>query len=363
MRSLRQNFLIFFGAHSGQQRVAHERDRSTQRLWIAGAVSVLTMWGSYTSVDRSLLLLCMPYVCAIYGTLSLIYSRLLVVRPSGYVLAQYAFIVFDPLLTVVALVAAPTVCAPLNPLLTVQIVRCGIRYGVRIMWLSWASAVFGAALLLPASEFWMSQEQLTRSFILMLAITPLLFGPLISRLHIVTGELRVAATSDPLTGLGNRRMLADHLRLAQERAQRDSTMLSVMVLDLDNFKAVNDTLGHTTGDHLLERVASAIKRSSRAGDFLARVGGDEFVLLAEGLSTKDGVAQAEQIAAKLISTVQAVASEVCPTISVSASVGVNCWIYDRAATTSDAELVDHADRAMYSAKRGGKGRFVVAAEH
>jgi diguanylate cyclase (GGDEF)-like protein len=362
MRGLTQTLLTYFGAHSIQHRDAHERDRAVQRAWITIGISILTMWASYTTSHRSLVLLSTSYLSAFYAAASLVYLRSIQARPAGQVLAQYLFIVLDPALTVLALVAAPTVLAPLNPLLMVQIVRCGLRFGSRTMWLAWGATVLMCAALFPSSDFWMAEEQLMRSFVAMLAITPILFGPLIARLHQVTGELTAAATSDPLTGLGNRRMLSEHLRFAQARAQRDNSMLALLAVDLDNFKAVNDTLGHSTGDHLLEVVASSIKRGCRAGDFLARTGGDEFVLLAEGLSAKDGSSQAAQIAAKVISTVESAAAHACPTIKVTASVGVHCWIHDdRANAATESDLLDLADRAMYKAKRAGKARFVFAA--
>jgi diguanylate cyclase (GGDEF)-like protein len=192
-----------------------------------------------------------------------------------------------------------------------------------------------------------------------MCFTPLLFVPLIDKLHSMTEELRQAATSDQLTGLGNRRMLSEHLRLARERCIRDASMLAVLYIDLDNFKQVNDTLGHNIGDALLELIAKRLKKNCRSGDFLARVGGDEFVLLVEGLSKQTGTTQAEEIAKKLVATVQDCASEVAPRAGVSASVGIRCWTPDPHAMDHD-DLIDEADRAMYSAKRAGKSRVTLS---
>lgn len=356
-----QRAVIYLGAHLMPDRLAHEVDRAKQRFWIGTVLAILCLWSSTHSDSPSQLEQVVPYLCALYACLSVLYMRMLQARPDGFVLTQYFFLCLDPVLSVFGLFGAPQVLAAFNPLVMVQIVRSGIRYGHRVMHLSWFLSVLAAAVLFPASTYWMKDEPaLTRSFALMLAVTPLLFGPLVKHLHLLTRDLRDASTSDPLTGLGNRRMLAERLRLAQERAQRDKTMLAVMVFDLDNFKAVNDTLGHTTGDHLLEATAAALRRKSRNGDFLARVGGDEFVLLAEGLSASDGPSQAQRIADSLVETVRTVSEQVCPTIKVGTSVGVHCWVHGRNPAPHSSDLLDIADRAMYSAKRAGKGRVVMA---
>ncbi|MBK6616446.1 GGDEF domain-containing protein [Ottowia sp.] len=360
MIGLYQTAIAYFGAHSAHLRDKHEVDRAIQRAVIGGAISIITMWFAHSHSETGSIVAALPYAAAAYAALAMIYLKIIQSRPNAAIAAQYLFILLDPALTVLALAGMPGVLAPINQLLVVQIVRCGIRYGVRTMWLTWAAAALSSMVLLPLNTFWSLAEPLTKSYITMLAITPILFGPLIKHLHRVSSELRSAATSDPLTGLGNRRMLSEHLRLAQERSHRDHSMLAVLLIDLDNFKAVNDTLGHGIGDHLLERVASAIKHNSRGGDFLARIGGDEFVLLVEGLSHHDGHHQAQMIAEKIVKTVQAVAEEVSPTIPVSASIGVNCWSFASKPLASEIDLIEVADRAMYSAKRAGKARVVLA---
>ncbi len=341
----------YFGAHRVDARARHEVDRVIQRILISVAVGLITFWQEPPDNRLGGLVETMPSLAVAYVLLSLAYWRVIHVDPDGAVGAQYAFLVTDPLVTVMALVASPALLAPLNIFLMVQIVRCGIRYGVRTMWLAWTVSVIASAVLLPMSDFWVPSQPLTLSHVAMLAITPLLFAPLITHLHRTTDELRRAATSDPLTGLGNRRMLSEHLAAAQARSRRDATMLALILFDLDRFKSVNDLHGHARGDELLLRVTRALQRSLRSSDYLARIGGDEFVLLLEGLSPTEGALQAEAMAAKIARIVRDEAREVCPDPAVTASVGVHCWRAGDAPGLGESELLNRADQAMYRVKR------------
>jgi diguanylate cyclase (GGDEF)-like protein len=351
-----------FGAHTAQNRDAHERDRAWQRSAIAAAFALLLGAGHLLAPGaQPEHVVGLIGLCALYAGLGLLYLKGVLARGRSPVAMQYLFIVLDPALTIVVVVGAPQWAAAFYVVVMVQIVRVGIRYGMGTLWLSWAGAAVAAALLMPLSDFWMHETQLLRSFMVTMLVIPVLFNPLIRRLHDVTNELRTAAGSDPLTGLGNRRMLAEHIRLAKERSQRDGTMLAVILLDLDNFKQVNDTLGHARGDALLAAVSAAIRGGIRAGDFLARVGGDEFVLLVEGLSMLAGQQQAQEIAQKLVGVIEGAARGVAPAAGVSASVGVQCWAYALDPQRSSQDLLDGADRAMYLAKQAGKARVNLAA--
>lgn len=176
------------------------------------------------------------------------------------------------------------------------------------------------------------------------------------------------ASHDFLTGLANRRLLLDQLDHAIANCKRHNTIGAIIMMDLDNFKPVNDRYGHNTGDLLLVEVARRIKDSVRDVDTVARVGGDEFVVL---LSQVDGQPEgpghvAEAVARKLLAAVsepyvlvlsgpQADADAV--TCHCTASMGVSVFSKD----TSDVdELLSQADAAMYLAKQGGGGRVEVA---
>jgi diguanylate cyclase (GGDEF)-like protein/PAS domain S-box-containing protein len=163
-------------------------------------------------------------------------------------------------------------------------------------------------------------------------------------------ELAHQALHDGLTGLPNRALFANRVAHAIAAAQRSKQPTSAMVIDLNGFKAVNDTLGHAAGDALLVAFAGALEKGIRPGDTAARLGGDEFAVL---LENTDGAA-AERIGARLTSA-PVTASWADHEVSVSASIGVA----DGKATTTVEELMRHADAAMYSAKSRGRAGVEV----
>ncbi|MGY1716092.1 diguanylate cyclase domain-containing protein [Geodermatophilus sp. SYSU D01106] len=164
-------------------------------------------------------------------------------------------------------------------------------------------------------------------------------------------QLRRLAFSDPLTGLANRALFLDRLEHALALHARDMRPVAVVFLDLDDFKAVNDTLGHAAGDELLRGVAGRLTGSLRAGDTVARLGGDEFAVVLE-----DGGDAGE--AAARVAAAMALPFTVAGTLRpVGASTGVVALGPGDAAVGAD-ELMARADAAMYAAKRAGKGRVV-----
>ncbi len=164
--------------------------------------------------------------------------------------------------------------------------------------------------------------------------------------------LEQIAYYDTLTQLPNRRLLADRLHLALAQARRTSCLLAICYLDLDEFKPVNDTLGHEAGDRLLVAVSGRLKQCLREGDTVARLGGDEFVLLLGGLSN---IEECERALNRLLAVVAEpyVLGDGLP-VTVSASVGVTLFPLDH---TEPDILLRHADQAMYQAKHAGRNRY------
>ena len=164
-------------------------------------------------------------------------------------------------------------------------------------------------------------------------------------------QLERIAHFDALTSLPNRVLLADRLSQGLAQSQRRQKGLAVAFLDLDGFKAVNDTHGHEVGDHLLIALAQRMKAALREGDTLARIGGDEFVAV---LADLDDAGACEPVLQRLL---QAAAESVVvgdAVLQVSASVGVTLYPQDG----SEADLLmRHADQAMYQAKQAGKNRY------
>jgi diguanylate cyclase (GGDEF)-like protein len=158
-------------------------------------------------------------------------------------------------------------------------------------------------------------------------------------------EWRNLAYHDDLTGLPNRSLLLDRLGLAIAHSRRLAGHLALLFLDLDDFKSVNDSFGHGIGDRLLVELAARVRASVRAGDTVARFGGDELVVLLDSVT---GAEDAAHVAAKVLAAVQAPFRLDGHEICVAASIGVSVYPGDG---TSSADLVSRADAAMYRDKR------------
>jgi len=179
------------------------------------------------------------------------------------------------------------------------------------------------------------------------------------RLRRLSGKLEHAANHDQLTGLANRKKLYDVLDSALAEKPDQDENLCLFHVDLDRFKEVNDTLGHPTGDAVLKHVADAMVSRTRKTDLVARVGGDEFVIVAK-LGSKDPVTEAEKMANSLIVRISESIQFDGQTCSVGASIG---FVIPDANYTNAKELIANADIALYEAKNAGKGIAVQFNPH
>lgn len=159
---------------------------------------------------------------------------------------------------------------------------------------------------------------------------------------------------DGLTGLPNRDLLYDRILQAEHGARRHGTLACGYFLDLDGFKNVNDSFGHKVGDQVLHDVAQRLKLAVRASDTVARIGGDEFFVLAEDIGNE---AAAHALARKLLQEISAPLPSLPDQAQIGASIGLCIFPYD-GMTVSD--LIHRADEAMYRVKASGKGNFSAA---
>ena len=165
-------------------------------------------------------------------------------------------------------------------------------------------------------------------------------------------QLRQLAFHDPLTLLANRNLFRDRVQHALTLAQRGHSSVAVMFLDLDNFKNINDSLGHDAGDRLLQAVAQRIVKTTRSSDTVARLGGDEFAVLVEGIAT---INEVQRLADSLIATLDVPFPLNGMEVRVGASIGVAFSARESVTET----LLSNADIAMYHAKAAGKNRHVT----
>jgi diguanylate cyclase (GGDEF)-like protein len=177
-----------------------------------------------------------------------------------------------------------------------------------------------------------------------------------AELAIATQELSRRALHDELTGLPNRALFWEHLAHRLATVDRRQTGFAVLFLDIDDFKVVNDTLGHAAGDRLLVDAASRLRAALRTGDTAARVGGDEFVVLLDDVSNKEtALVVAERLSEALRAPYEFGTDRRIATASIGVAVGP-----DGLETADD--VVAAADAAMYDAKRRGGGRCVLYSE-
>lgn len=170
-------------------------------------------------------------------------------------------------------------------------------------------------------------------------------------------QLTDLANVDELTGLGNRRRINEVLREEMRRAARAGSSLAVVLIDVDYFKAYNDTYGHPAGDEVLRRIGEVMQRvSARAGEVVARYGGEEFIVVLPGAGTDEAMGVARRLQALVAEeNIPHGASAVADRITLSQ--GIAAMVPD--GDTDALALVERADEALYGAKRGGRNRIEV----
>ncbi|MCL6416162.1 EAL domain-containing protein [Aestuariirhabdus sp. Z084] len=191
------------------------------------------------------------------------------------------------------------------------------------------------------------------------AVNQLLKQPVILRRVVAekTRQLEELAFYDPLTGLANRRLLNEQIDLILKRMRRDGGKAALLYLDLDDFKIINDSMGHSVGDQLLARVAGRLRAVVRESDLVARLGGDEFAILLQDMRLPDS---SIAVCKKLISSLRQPIMIEGKEFVVSTSIGVTLLPGDGDDVST---LLRNADLAMYDAKHAGKSRFSLFNAH
>ncbi len=166
-------------------------------------------------------------------------------------------------------------------------------------------------------------------------------------------EWQDMAYKDSLTKLPNRLFLLNQIPRYITAAKRNNYKLAIAYLDLDGFKEINDTYGHQTGDQLLINISARMQKAIRGDDILARIGGDEFVVL---LNSQSNQAETTRIVQRILETVSS--PMMIDTVRISVSISIGVTYYSQANELTAKALISQADRAMYEAKKRGKNRIV-----
>ncbi len=173
-----------------------------------------------------------------------------------------------------------------------------------------------------------------------------------NKLYEAYEQLKEIAGSDPLTGLLNRRTFFEQAARELTRSLRDGSPFSLMLIDLDNFKAVNDNRGHLQGDNVLKVCAESLVDLSRGGDIIGRYGGDEFIVM----PFQTGELHALDLAKRYVS---AISRRIREDTDISMTLSIGIIIYDGSDDTTLEDLIDRADKAMYASKTAGKNRVTL----
>ena len=185
-----------------------------------------------------------------------------------------------------------------------------------------------------------------------------LVHPLVKALDASRLTMRSMALTDSLTGLANRALFMDRLGQTMARARRTSNLMAVMYLDLDHFKTINDTLGHQTGDAVLQWTARQLESSVRATDTVARLGGDEFTIILENLSGRE---DAERIARAILQFENSNPVPLSHNVLKQISTSIGIAFYQGEDMTAEAFL-NQADRALYRCKQEGRAGYRMAVD-
>lgn len=251
---------------------------------------------------------------------------------------------------------------PLRERVTRQLMRLGLGKSVLLITVlsvlgSWLVMVVSHVLSILVLGYGLSNT----SFIIG-TLTPALVAPgvsfyfmyILQELEKARHQANTLATTDALTGIYNRRYFMVQAESEFIKSQRYKTHLSVIMLDVDHFKAVNDTYGHDGGDEILKAISRAAAQSVRGPDILARFGGEEFIVLLPQTGGEEAMLVAERIRL-------GIAAQRVPhgdqTIQITASLGVSSW--DKS-TANLADLLKHADNALYQCKAQGRNRCIMA---
>lgn len=277
-------------------------------------------------------------------------------RSHGY--RRLGGLIFDITGTTLAFILAEELSAFFYPVYQWIIIGHGLRYGKQAIVIASGLAVVGFGVAIMVTPYWQENILVASGLIIGLVILPMYLFALIKKLHELNTQLQTeldrtyhAATHDQLTGISNRQYFHTRLDELIDESNENGRCLAVMFIDLDEFKAINDELGHSAGDEVLQIVAQRLRRNCRDQDVISRFGGDEFSLIITDTNT-DAV---ESTAKRILESIRESISINGRLYQLGGSIGIS--VFPEHGQTPD-ELTHNADVAMYEAKRKGKNAYV-----
>jgi diguanylate cyclase (GGDEF)-like protein len=271
---------------------------------------------------------------------------------------QSIFLYLDIIMVTTTLIVLPEKGAFFHPVLLFLIISTGLNYGHKLMLKCNTFVIFLFTFTVITNSYWQENMSTTLSVYLMMLLIPFYLIPIIKNLELNAISLSEKAYKDHLTGLHNRMSIFQKLENVIKYSRANKSMFGIFYFDLDNFKKVNDQLGHKAGDSLLIAVSNNLQSSFRNKDLIFRVGGDEFILLADSLWSKD---DAIIIAQKILLAVSNASEMNNPEIKVTASIGIVCMKADSITQETDIKkYITISDKAMYNAKKSGKSKYMFA---
>jgi diguanylate cyclase (GGDEF)-like protein len=304
----------------------------------------------------------MTILTGCYAVLSAIWVQVVLQGLLPGKIRRIVSILFDQLTFAAGILVGDAYCAPLIWMPVSIALGNGLRFGRRYTRLSVYIGAVSTALAVMLSPYWMRQPSLALGLVLSILIVPLYASALNARmarakrtLERRAARFELASMTDSVTGALNRH---GFMSILNDRAMRSTCGVSasaLMLLDLDGFKAVNDSCGHAAGDMVLVDTVNRLTRCFRSSDRVARIGGDEFAVLLVDMRDQ---AQVEQLASLALSAIADIRIEQNPSLALSASIGICMLPHSQA---HDLEAMLHlADSLMYEAKKSGKNRFRIA---
>jgi len=351
----------FFDIQRLRNRDDSEHEQATIRVVILGLCSLYVLfsylWGPLDSDQYSYIVMIMGY-----WLFSIVLLVHIMAFPYCCPARRYCGITGDMMILSIAIYAMQDTAAILFPLYLWVSIGYGLRFGQQYLYIAMLQGVSGFSVALLNSSYWEQHMSAGIGILISLIALPLYFSALMSRLHkanlrlnALLARTKKMATEDSLTHLPNRALFFDRLSQSVTMAKRQHTMFAVLFLDLDGFKLINDNRGHAAGDHILRNTAERLRESVRHSDTVARIGGDEFVLILNNIHETEAV----NIASKLIHLIERPFTFNDKLSRISASVGIA--MFPRDGTSTD-DLINHADIAMYEAKQSGKNQYRLYAK-